>query len=110
MAVAEAIEHHLKITKDHLPSLPSFQDHDLAEQQMTGFGGMLSIEVEGGQQAAEKVADSLNIFLLATSLGGVESRSEEHTSELQSRENLVCRLLLEKKKTRTYNNGSYINT
>ncbi|TVT34452.1 trans-sulfuration enzyme family protein [Marinobacter vinifirmus] len=73
MAVAEAMEQHPKITKVHYPGLPSFEGHDLAQQQMTGFGGMLSIEVEGGQQAAEKVADSLKIFLLATSLGGVES-------------------------------------
>ncbi len=73
MAVARAMEQHPKVTKVHYPGLPSFEGHDLAKQQMTGFGGMLSIEVAGGQQAAEKVADSLNIFLLATSLGGVES-------------------------------------
>jgi len=73
MAVAEAMEQHPIITKVHYPGLPSFEGHDLAKQQMTGFGGMLSIEVEGGQQAAERVADSLEIFLLATSLGGVES-------------------------------------
>ena len=53
--------------------LAAFEGHDLAKQQMTGFGGMLSIEVDGGHQAAEKVADSLKVFLLATSLGGVES-------------------------------------
>ena len=73
MAVARAMEQHPKITKVHYPGLPSFEGHELAKQQMTGFGGMLSIEVEGGQQAAERVADSLKIFLLATSLGGVES-------------------------------------
>lgn len=73
MAVARAMEQHPKITKVHYPGLPSFEGHALAKQQMTGFGGMLSIEVEGGQQAAERVADSLEIFLLATSLGGVES-------------------------------------
>lgn len=73
MAVAQAMEQHPRITKVHYPGLPSFEGHDLAKQQMTGFGGMLSIEVDGGQQAAEKVADSLKVFLLATSLGGVES-------------------------------------
>ncbi len=73
MAVARAMEQHPKVSKVHYPGLPSFEGHELARQQMTGFGGMLSIEVEGGQQAAEKVADSLKIFLLATSLGGVES-------------------------------------
>ena len=73
MAVAQAMEKHPKITKVHYPGLPSFEGHELAKRQMTGFGGMLSIEVDGGQQAAEKVADSLKVFLLATSLGGVES-------------------------------------
>lgn len=73
MAVAQAMEQHPRITKVHYPGLPSFEGHDLAKQQMTGFGGMLSIEVDGGHQAAEKVADSLKVFLLATSLGGVES-------------------------------------
>lgn len=73
MAVAQAMEQHPKITKVHYPGLASFEGHELAKQQMTGFGGMLSIEVGGGQQAAEKVADSLKVFLLATSLGGVES-------------------------------------
>ena len=73
MAIAQAMEQHPRITKVHYPGLPSFEGHDLAKQQMTGFGGMLSIEVKGGQQAAEKVADSLKVFLLATSLGGVES-------------------------------------
>ncbi|MGC8119317.1 trans-sulfuration enzyme family protein [Marinobacter sp. VGCF2001] len=73
MAVAEAMEQHPKITKVHYPGLPSFEGHELAKQQMSGFGGMLSIEVAGGQQAAQEVADRLQVFLLATSLGGVES-------------------------------------
>jgi len=73
MAVARAMEQHPKVTSVYYPGLPSFGGHELAKEQMTGFGGMLSIEVEGGQQAAEKMADSLKIFLLATSLGGVES-------------------------------------
>jgi cystathionine gamma-synthase len=73
MAVAEAMEQHPRITKVFYPGLPSFDGHELAKQQMTGFGGMLSIEVEGGQQAAAAVADNLRVFLLATSLGGVES-------------------------------------
>ncbi|MCK0105269.1 aminotransferase class I/II-fold pyridoxal phosphate-dependent enzyme [Marinobacter sp. S0848L] len=73
MAVAQAMEAHPKVTHVFYPGLPSFEGHDLANKQMTGFGGMLSIEVEGGQAAAARVADSLKVFLLATSLGGVES-------------------------------------
>ena len=40
---------------------------------MDGFGGVLTLEIEGGREQAAKVADSLQVFLLATSLGGVES-------------------------------------
>ncbi|KXS51147.1 MAG: cystathionine gamma-synthase, partial [Marinobacter sp. T13-3] len=73
LAVAQAMEKHPKVSKVHYPGLPSFDDHELAKQQMTGFGGMLSIEVAGGREAAATVADNLKVFLLATSLGGVES-------------------------------------
>src|SRR5690554_4252183 len=73
MAAAEAMEQHPKITKVHYPGLPSFEGHDLAQQQMTGSGGMLSIEVEGGHAAAATVADRLTLFLHATILGGAES-------------------------------------
>ena len=73
MAVAQAMEKHPKVSKVHYPGLPSFADHELAAQQMDGFGGMLSIEVEGGREQARAVADNLKVFLLATSLGGVES-------------------------------------
>lgn len=73
LAVARAMEKHPKVSKVHYPGLPSFDDHELAKQQMIGFGGMLSIEVAGGREAAAKVADTLKVFLLATSLGGVES-------------------------------------
>lgn len=73
MTVAQAMEQHPKVSKVHYPGLPSFADHELAAQQMDGFGGMLSIEVEGGKEQAQSVADNLKVFLLATSLGGVES-------------------------------------
>jgi len=73
LAVAQAMEKHPKVSKVHYPGLPSFDDHGLAKQQMSGFGGMLSIEVAGGREAAARVADNLKVFLLATSLGGVES-------------------------------------
>lgn len=73
LAVARAMEPHPAVLKVHYPGLPSFPDHQLAARQMHGFGGMLSIEVEGGRQAAAQVADKLQVFLLATSLGGVES-------------------------------------
>lgn len=73
LALALAIEQHPKISRVLYPGLPHNPDYQLAKQQMHGFGGMVTIEVKGGRAAAEKVADHLKVFLLATSLGGVES-------------------------------------
>lgn len=72
-AVAEFAERHPKIAKVHFPGLPSHPDHETAKKQMTGFGGMVSIEVDGPPANARKVAESTELFLLAESLGGVES-------------------------------------
>lgn len=73
LAVAKAMLAHPKVNRVLYPGLPDNPDYSLACQQMHGFGGMLTIEVKGGKAAAETVADNLRIFLLATSLGGVES-------------------------------------
>jgi cystathionine beta-lyase/cystathionine gamma-synthase len=72
-AVAEYLEQHPKVSKVHYPGLPSHPEHELAKRQMKGFGGMVAFEVAGGAPAARKIAESLRIFLLAESLGGVES-------------------------------------
>lgn len=73
MTVARAMDTYPGVTRVLYPGLPSFPGHHLASEQMSGFGGMMTIEVAGGRQAATAVADHLRIFLLATSLGGVES-------------------------------------
>jgi cystathionine gamma-synthase len=73
MAVARAMEAHPAIKQVLYPGLPDFAGHSLAAQQMDGFGGVLTIELKGGRELAVKVADNLSVFLLATSLGGVES-------------------------------------
>ena len=54
------------------PGLDSFRGHALAARQMSGFGGMLTIEVEGGGKAAAAVAARFKLFAIAASLGGVE--------------------------------------
>ncbi len=72
-AVAEAMQKHPRIFRALYPGLPDFPGHDLAKKQMSGFGGMLSIEVKGGGEDATRVADRLKLFALAPSLGGVES-------------------------------------
>jgi len=72
-AVAEFLEQHPRVERVHFPGLVSHPDHEVAKKQMRGFGGMVSVEVKGGASAARKVAESTKLFLLAESLGGVES-------------------------------------
>ncbi|MGM0701013.1 MAG: trans-sulfuration enzyme family protein [Pseudomonadota bacterium] len=72
-AIAEAMEKHPRVRRVYYPGLPDFPGHDLARHQMQGFGGMLSIEIDGGGDAATAVADRLELFALAPSLGGAES-------------------------------------
>ena len=72
-AVAEALANHPADEREHYPGLAGFHGHALAKRQMEGFGGMLTIEVRGGGEAATRVADRLNLFTLAPSLGGAES-------------------------------------
>lgn len=55
------------------PGLPSHPEHELAKKQMRNFGGMVSIVLSGGEPAARKVAEATRWFILAESLGGVES-------------------------------------
>ena len=73
MAVARAMETHPRVRRVLYPGLESFPGHALAARQMSGFGGMLAIEVEGDGAAATAVVDRLRIFAIAASLGGVES-------------------------------------
>jgi methionine-gamma-lyase len=73
MAVARFLERHPKIGRVHYPGLASHPDHLLAKRQMKGFGGMLAFDLKGGLSAARRFCDRTNIFLLAASLGGVES-------------------------------------
>jgi cystathionine gamma-lyase len=72
-AIAEAVVGHPAVERVYYPGLPNHPGHDLACRQMRGFGGMLSIAVAGGGAAARKFAESMTLFQLAESLGGVES-------------------------------------
>jgi cystathionine gamma-synthase len=55
------------------PGLPDHPGHELAARQMRRFGGMISVQFSGGDEAARKVAESTTLFTLAESLGGIES-------------------------------------
>src|SRR5690606_24618112 len=72
---------HPKLERVLYPGLPSHPGHDIARRQMTGgFGGMLSLRVKGGEEAALGVARRCKTFIRATSLGGVESLIEHRYS------------------------------
>lgn len=71
--IAEAMAGHPQVSRVFYPGLASFPGHRLAKEQMYGFGGMLSIEVAGSGEDATRVADRLQLFALAPSLGGAES-------------------------------------
>jgi cystathionine beta-lyase/cystathionine gamma-synthase len=73
LALAQRLEQHPKIFRVIYPGLESHPHHVLAKKQMTGFGGMVTIEVRGGVKAAVKVCDALNVAVNAMSLGGVET-------------------------------------
>lgn len=72
-AVAAAMEQHPRIRRVFYPGLASFPGHAQAIRQMRGFGGMLTIEIDGSGEDAAHMVDHLRIISLAPSLGGVES-------------------------------------
>lgn len=73
LAVARFLDRHPRVARVHYPGLPSHPDHRLARRQMDGFGAMLSFDPKGGLAEARRVCGRLRVFLLAASLGGVES-------------------------------------
>ena len=73
MIVAKYLARHPKVAGVHYPGLTSHPDHRLAKRQMKGFGAMLAFDLKGGLGAARRFCDRVRVFLLAASLGGVES-------------------------------------
>ena len=80
MKVATFLASHPKVSAVHYPGLDGNAFHAVAKKQMSGFGGMLSFEAQGGKGAAMAVAAHVEIFTRATSLGGVESLIEHRAS------------------------------
>jgi methionine-gamma-lyase len=73
MAVAKFLAKHPKVARVHYPGLPSHPDHNLAKRQMRDFGAMMAFDLKGGLNAARRFCDRVRVFLMAASLGGVES-------------------------------------
>ena len=80
LALARALAAHPGVEAVHYPGLPSHPGHTVAAAQMKGFGGMLSLRVRGGRDAAIRVASRVKVFTNATSLGGTESLIEHRAS------------------------------
>ena len=79
-AVARFLVEHPAIEAVHYPGLAAHPGHDIAARQMSDFGGMLSIQLRGGEQAALDLTNRLQLFTRATSLGGPESLIEHRAS------------------------------
>jgi cystathionine gamma-synthase len=75
-AVAEFLAEQPSVSAVLYPGLPTHPGHEVAARQMRGFGGMVSVRMRAGRQAAEELCAKTKIFILAESLGGVESLIE----------------------------------
>ena len=82
--LARRLLDHKDIARVRYPGLPSDPNHQRAKDQLSGFGAIISIELEGGPQRADRFVEALELIVPATSLGGVESLAERrrrHPSE-----------------------------
>ena len=77
MTVAQWAEQHPGMAKVHYPGLPSHPDHEHAKSVLSGFGGMVGLELKGGAKAAERMLKRLKMIAHAPSLAGVETLVSE---------------------------------
>lgn len=77
MKVAEFLEAQAGVSRVWYPGLRSHPDHDIARQQMDGFGGVVSFELEGDLETTSRFIDAVKLPLIASSLGGVETLIEQ---------------------------------
>jgi cystathionine gamma-synthase len=77
LRIARYLEGHPKVQRVYYPGLPSHPDHDVARQQMTGFGGVVSFEVKGNIRETGQFIDRLRLPYIGPTLGGVESIIEQ---------------------------------
>ena len=77
LAVAQFLAQHPKVRRVWYPGLASHPDHEIAQAQMLGFGGVVSFEIDGTLEDTSRFIDAVEIPLIAASLGGVESLIEQ---------------------------------
>ncbi|MDR2972431.1 MAG: aminotransferase class I/II-fold pyridoxal phosphate-dependent enzyme [Bacteroidales bacterium] len=90
--IAEWLENHPAIASVSYPGLPSHPQYLTGKKQMKGPGSLISFELKGGYKAGEKLMNSINLILLAVSLGGVESLISHPASMTHSKMNKESRL------------------
>jgi cystathionine gamma-synthase len=73
MILAQFLEEHIKVRRVYYPGLESHVDHAIAKEQMRGYGGLISFEIEGNLERTQQFIHALNIPHIAPSLGGVET-------------------------------------
>ena len=78
--VAQFLQGQPQVAVVHYPGLETHPGHEIAARQMRCFGGMLSVQIKGGEAEAMTVAANVRLFTRATSLGGVESLVEHRAS------------------------------
>jgi len=76
LAVARYLEQHPRVKRVYYPGLPSSPGHETAKAQMSGFGGMVSFDIDGTLAQSKQVVNSMRLFKLAVSLGDCESLVE----------------------------------
>jgi methionine-gamma-lyase len=85
MKIATYLENHPKVDWVKYPGLASHPQHELAKIQMDGFGSMISFELKGGVEAGRKLMNSVEMAILAVSLGGVETLIQHPASMTHSK-------------------------
>ena len=77
LRVARYLEGHPAVERVHYPGLPSHPDYEVACRQMSGFGGVVSFEIAGGQERTSRFVDRLRLPYIGPTLGGVESIAQQ---------------------------------
>ncbi|MCY4778438.1 aminotransferase class I/II-fold pyridoxal phosphate-dependent enzyme [Sphingobacterium sp. UT-1RO-CII-1] len=85
LAVAEILEHHTEVIKVNYPFLPSHPQYDLAKKQMKAGGGIVTFEVQGGQERAFNFLDALKMILYTSNLGDARSIATHPSSTTHSK-------------------------
>ncbi len=85
MKLASYLENHPKVAWVKYPGLASHPQHELAKRQMDGFGSMISFELKGGLEAGRVMMNSVQMAILAVSLGGVETLIQHPASMTHSK-------------------------